>query len=334
MHARPASALEHVARRFAADLSLTNERTGRRANAKSVLGIVSLDIRHGDRVLDCRGRPGCGVGDRVAPRLRRAHAAACRRRDRRAADARRRGEAAARAEARRRHGRRRASRSCRASASAAPSRSAGSRSRTRSRCTGVADVDAEIAGIERALGRLLGRYDERLDARGEGRRGGRAQGAPLGRARPGVQPRHRAGRPRTRDCTAAGAVAEAEAEFSSMLAATGSALLLRAGARHPRRLPRPARRGVRRGAAAEEVALAADSVCVADTMTPGQLLALDRRFVKGLVLAHGGTTSHTVILARSSGIPTVVGVAGLGRRRDRRTGRRRRRATSAWWSPA
>jgi fructose-specific PTS system IIA-like component len=46
-------------------------------------------------------------------------------------------------------------------------------------------------------------------------------------------------------------------------------------------------------------------------MTPGQLLALDRRFVKGLVLAHGGTTSHTVILARSSGIPTVVGVAGI-----------------------
>ena len=51
MHARPASALEHVARRFAADVSLTNERTGRPANAKSVLGIVSLDIRHGDRCL-------------------------------------------------------------------------------------------------------------------------------------------------------------------------------------------------------------------------------------------------------------------------------------------
>ena len=45
VHARPASALEHVARRFAADVSLTNDRTGQIANAKSVLGIVGLDIR-------------------------------------------------------------------------------------------------------------------------------------------------------------------------------------------------------------------------------------------------------------------------------------------------
>ena len=44
MHARPASALEHAARRFDAEVSLTNDRTGRAANAKSVLGIVGLGV--------------------------------------------------------------------------------------------------------------------------------------------------------------------------------------------------------------------------------------------------------------------------------------------------
>ena len=48
VHARPASALEHVARRFSADVRIANDRTGQAANAKSVLGIVGLDIRHGD----------------------------------------------------------------------------------------------------------------------------------------------------------------------------------------------------------------------------------------------------------------------------------------------
>ena len=73
IHARPASALEQVARRFAADISLTNERTGRTANAKSVLGIVGLDIRHGDRVPHRRRRAAMqrGAIESLA-RLRRA----------------------------------------------------------------------------------------------------------------------------------------------------------------------------------------------------------------------------------------------------------------------
>ena len=116
---------------------------------------------------------------------------------------------------------------------------------------------------------------------------------------------------RERQFTAAGAVAEAEAEFSAMLAATGSALLLER-ALDIRDVCRALLDEVYGSAVArDEVALSVDSVCVADKMTPGQFLALDRRWLKGLVLAHGGTTSHTVILARSSGIPTVVGVGGL-----------------------
>jgi len=50
------------------------------------------------------------------------------------------------------------------------------------------------------------------------------------------------------------------------------------------------------------------SVCVAQNLTPSQFLNLDKKFIKGLILAHGGSTSHTIILARSFGIPTIVGV--------------------------
>jgi phosphoenolpyruvate-protein phosphotransferase len=56
------------------------------------------------------------------------------------------------------------------------------------------------------------------------------------------------------------------------------------------------------------------SVVVADSLTPGQFLGLDRNHLRGLVLAHGGTTSHTVILARSLGVPAVVGVDDATRR--------------------
>ena len=51
VHARPASALEEVARTFAADVILLNQRTGRSANAKSILSIVGADIRFSDPCL-------------------------------------------------------------------------------------------------------------------------------------------------------------------------------------------------------------------------------------------------------------------------------------------
>lgn len=309
MHARPASALEHVARRFAADLSLTNERTGRPANAKSVLGIVSLDIRHGDRCLiaatgrdaawaiesirvfverklpnvdDVVALPPTPAGEVTLPPVLR-HAGATVTRGFSVVS----GIGVGRALA--------------VGRLSLPDSIA---------LTGVADADAEIEGIDRALGRLLGRYDERLDGGGEGVEADVLR-AHRSVARDPEFSRVIARAVRERQLTAAGAVAEAEAEFSSMLAATGSALLLER-ALDIRDVCRALLDEVYGSAiAGEEVPLTADSVCVADTMTPGQLLALDRRFVKGLVLAHGGTTSHTVILARSSGIPTVVGVTGL-----------------------
>ena len=50
------------------------------------------------------------------------------------------------------------------------------------------------------------------------------------------------------------------------------------------------------------------TICMTDELTPGQFLELDKTLLKGLLLQSGGTTSHTVILARSFNIPTLVGV--------------------------
>jgi multiphosphoryl transfer protein len=56
------------------------------------------------------------------------------------------------------------------------------------------------------------------------------------------------------------------------------------------------------------VELQEPSVVVAETLAPQQLLGLDRRYLKAIVFEHSGTTSHAAILARSLGIPLVVGV--------------------------
>jgi fructose-specific PTS system IIA-like component len=56
--------------------------------------------------------------------------------------------------------------------------------------------------------------------------------------------------------------------------------------------------------------LEGDSIVFADVLTANQLLGMDRRHVRGLVLGAVGQTSHTVILARGMGLPCVIDVAG------------------------
>ena len=63
--------------------------------------------------------------------------------------------------------------------------------------------------------------------------------------------------------------------------------------------------GIRPAAA---VRLSEPSVLVAETLAPQQLLELDRRWLKAIVLEHSVSTSHAAILARSFGIPTLAGV--------------------------
>lgn len=54
-----------------------------------------------------------------------------------------------------------------------------------------------------------------------------------------------------------------------------------------------------------------DTVVFAEMLTANQLLGMDRRYLRGLVLGGVGRTSHTVILARGMGLPCVVGVVGV-----------------------
>lgn len=57
-------------------------------------------------------------------------------------------------------------------------------------------------------------------------------------------------------------------------------------------------------------ALTVPAVVSASTLSPRQLLALDRKYLRGLILTDAGTTSHAVILACSFGIPTITNAAG------------------------
>lgn len=59
---------------------------------------------------------------------------------------------------------------------------------------------------------------------------------------------------------------------------------------------------------ASQTQLHEPTICLADDLTPSQFLELDKSLLKGLILSHGGSTSHTVILARSFAIPTIVGL--------------------------
>ena len=66
------------------------------------------------------------------------------------------------------------------------------------------------------------------------------------------------------------------------------------------------------GSRREDIAhLTGDVVVVAHDLTPAQTIGLDRKWVKGLLTEAGGPTSHTAIIARSLGIPAVIGVSGV-----------------------
>ena len=54
-------------------------------------------------------------------------------------------------------------------------------------------------------------------------------------------------------------------------------------------------------------------VIVADDLSPSDAVRLGRENVVGFVIEHGSRTSHTTIIARSLGIPAVVGVTGIRR---------------------
>ncbi len=54
-----------------------------------------------------------------------------------------------------------------------------------------------------------------------------------------------------------------------------------------------------------------DTIVIADDLPPSQALQMTSRHVCGFASETGGTTSHTTIIARSLGIPAVVGAEGV-----------------------
>lgn len=61
-----------------------------------------------------------------------------------------------------------------------------------------------------------------------------------------------------------------------------------------------------------DIVLREPSIVVAANLAPSQLLSLERKHLRGLILENAGNTSHAVILARSSEIPVVTGVNNIG----------------------
>lgn len=304
-HARPASALEEVARGFASEITLINQRTGRSANAKNVLSIVGADVRFKDPCLiKVVGPDEQTAMPAIATFLRDAFPKC----DHALPVVQARTEEISLPPMLREAGA-----TVRAGTPVVPGigrgrviRTGGFRLPPQLKVDGVTDVSAEQRKLDEALAHLIAWHSQRIAELGPGVES-EVLTAHRAMARD-VEFRRRLMESVSRKRTAAGAIADAEAHFSAMLAASENQLLAE------RRLDiqdiclQLLQRIYGAAAQGPGLVLKEDSIVVADTLTAGQFLALDRQWLKGLVLAQAGVTSHTVILARSFGIPTVTGV--------------------------
>ena len=310
VHARPASSLEEAARRFQCEIRIHNGRTGRDGDAKSVLGILSTDIRLNDPCRlttsgsDAREAmtalsgfiekefPGCDQ-----PLVQLAGSASVR--------------------------------SLPPMLKAAGTEmlfgtpvSAGIGWGRVLRMGGLcipasldrgleSDAAGEMCRFDTILARVEKSYSDRLALLTSGPEADVIKAHRSVARDPGFRREiERAIMDRGRSI--AGAVEEAEGAFTRMLVATGSLLLRERALDIQDVCGELIRQAYPNTVSADEhIRVAEDTVCVADCLTPGQFLALDRTYLKGLVLEHAGTTSHTVILARSFGIPCVIGVPGI-----------------------
>ena len=296
-HARPASLLAEIASSGTSACILIHEATGRRADLRSVLSVVALDVASGDA---CRIEVSGDDADDVIERLRRVLA------DLPAGD-----EATSGGD----------------DGDGAPPPTLAHLGAAfvagRGVSAGVGEgIAVEVGGIRLSEADTVPRGDpvaERArlavalgDARRE-LRSGTAQGlaAEVLRAHLAIasDPAFVELMEREIDEGAAApmAVDLASARFAERLRGAASAYVRdRAGDVQDVAARVLSRLGVAKGAA---MVLRGPSVIVAELLTPGQLLALDRSMIRGLVLGATGATSHTVLLARSFAIPAIVGVA-------------------------
>lgn len=109
-----------------------------------------------------------------------------------------------------------------------------------------------------------------------------------------------------RGASAEHAVARATEEFADRLKAANSTIIReRAADVHDLAIQILSAMGTEIGDEVPE--LKEPAIVVAESLTPGQLLRFDVSKLAGLVLGEVGLTSHVIILARSMGIPAVVG---------------------------
>jgi len=306
VHARPASALEEVARTFTAEVLILNQRTGRSANAKSVLSLVGADIRFSDPCLlkisgadeeHAMATLGTFIRNtfprhdgelptihpfegelQLPPALSNTGAMF-----------------------------RRGTPVVPGIAQGRVVRASGLSINNGLQLAGVTNVAAEQRRIDKALQELIAWYGNRATVAGKG-----IEGELLAAHRSFARDEE------FRKClfeaievnrrTAAGAIADAEAHFSRLFADSGNDMLRERALDIRDVCDQLLQRVYGSAAAGRTITLTENTVLVADSLTPCQFLALDCRLLKGLVLAEGGTTSHTIILARSYGIPTLVGV--------------------------
>ena len=303
LHARPASHLAEVANQFASECSITNLRNGRVANAKSVLGIIAADVRHGDRCTLHVSGPDVHTALTALRRFIETVLPQC---------------------------------DVPLAPIASSPRSKPPRILQTANATYVPGIPVsrgigqgkvvilkrmtlpKVAGNPSAgdLQKELGRVEEAIGA-----------------------VRHRIGEKLKYSLTPTGS-----AVLQADLAMAGDVLLLEK-LREQVRLGKTAGQAVvetgeffvdllghseneyirQRSADIEEICLQLleevseisppatidlnePSVLVAETLGPQQLLELDRRWLKGLVIEHSSATSHAAILARSLSIPTLAGV--------------------------
>lgn len=304
LHARPASNLAEVANRFAADCTLTNLRNGLVAKGKSVLGIIAADIRHGDRsVLLVSGLdehaafaalrkfiqedlPQCDVPlagmeensrSTTPPRTLQAANVTC----------------IFGTPVSRGIGLGKVVVMKRMTLPEAPSAEAGS------------NPQRELEHIQRAVTAVRHRISEKLKycITPTGTAVLQADLAIAG----DVLLVEKLNQQVLRGQSAAQAVVET-AEFFIDLLGHSENDYIRQRAADIEEICLQLLEEVGAVAPTPVLELSEPSVLVAETLAPQQLLELDRRWLKALVLEHSGATSHAAILARSLGIPTVAGV--------------------------
>ena len=305
LHARPASHLAEVAKDFASDCSLTNLRTGAIASLKSVLAIISADVRQGDRcTVQARGideqaahaallrfveqvLPGCDVplagvnrisGSDTLPRILQAAGVKC----------------------------------CFGSpvsqgigqgkvvllnGMALPS---GLSTRI------ATDPQSELGQIKRALAAVRARIREKL-AHPKSPTEAAVLQADLAIASD-VSLAEKLTEHVSHGKSAGQAVMEAGEFFIDLLRHSESEYIRERALDIEEICLELLEEICGVDLQAAPIELRDPSVVVAETLAPQQLLGLDRRWLKALVLEYSGATSHAVILARSLRIPTLVGV--------------------------